>query len=209
MTQIQEHALRILTRKAIEDGRLTRAHIVENAGVWAKVQLGKARVSQREWFLVAQAPPGQELRRDFRTLKNSHLEHVQVGFSGFLLYVLHTEGWQHRFLVPLRTEQQRRFASQAAVVRPRVAFVLPDGSGAVVHRCEHLFDASKLELAPEVSNRAKHAHITEYHQALSLALNPGYVEVGELAKNAPMSVSFAAPVEDFRALLWGEGKREL
>jgi len=77
-----------------------------------------------------------------------------------------------------------------------VAFVLPDGSGAVVHRCEQLFDFAKIEPAPELSNRAEHAHIAELHQALSLALNPAFIEVSELAKNAPMSVSLAAPVED-------------
>lgn len=202
MAEIQKHPHELLARTAIHDGRLTRSRIMRHAPVWANTHLGVKSLSKRIGLIVAQAPVGLESRSDFRNLKNPYLEYVQVRASGFLLYVLHTQTWQHRVLVPMRTEEQRGFAKQAATVRPSVAYMFEHAQGGVLHRFEHVCAPSRVEMIAGLNPSSNDVYLEELLEALSLALNPEFMEVRGLAKTAPLTVSLAAPYEDFTALRW-------
>lgn len=203
MTEPWTYPPELLTRQAIRDGRLTRARIVRHADTWAGIHLGARGQTECDRLVVARAPAGLEKRGDFNNLKNPYLEYVQVGASGFLLYVLHTHAWQHRVLVPLHGEDQRGFAMRACADRPSVAYMFERAPGGVLHRFEHVCSPSRLELIFGLQPASPQIRLEELHEALFLTLNPGVLEVKGLAHTAPLSVALAVSFADFSALHFG------
>lgn len=208
MKEIRTPLLELLTRKAILDGRLTRARIEQHGHFWAESHLGVKGLAKRAGLIVARAPAGCELRSDFHQLKNPYLEYVQVGASGFLLFGLHTQAWQHRLLVPLRTEEQRGFARRAAAVRPSVAYMFECASGGVLQQLEHVCAPSRLEMIAGPNPAANNTYPEHLREALSLALNPEFMAVRGLAKTTPLHVSLAVPSDEYGTLLWGADESE-
>ena len=208
MKEIRTPLLELLARKAILDGRLTRARIEQHGHIWADSNLGVKGLAKRAGLIVARAPAGCELRSDFRNLKNPYLEYVQVGASGFLLFGLHTQAWQHRLLVPLRTEEQRGFARRAAAVKPSVAYMFEHAPGGVIYQLEHVCAPSRLEMIAGPNPAASAPCLRDLHEVLSLALNPEFIAMRGLAKTAPLHVSLAVPSGEFGTLLWGAEESE-
>jgi hypothetical protein len=200
MTEPRTHLPELLTRQAIRDGRLTRARIVRHADTWAGIHLGARGLTECDRLVVARAPAGLEKPGDFYNLKNPYLEYVQVGASGFLLYVLHTYAWQHRVLVPLHGEDQRGFAMRACADRPSVAYMFEHAPGGVLHQFEHVCSPSRLELIFGPKPASQKVRMKELHEALILTFNPAVMSVKGLAQTAPLSVALAVSLEDFCAL---------
>ena len=200
MTEPRIHQPELLTRQAMRDGLLGRARIVRHADTWAAIHLGAKGLTECDRLIVAPAPAGLDKCSDFQKLKNPYLEYVQVGSSGFLLYVLHTHAWQHRVLVPLHGEDQRGFAMHACADKPSVAYMFEHAPGGVLHQFEHVCAPSRLELIFGLQPVSQQVRMKELHEALSLTFNPAVMEVKGLAQTAPLSVALAVSLDDFCAL---------